>query len=532
MKKFHINEKGEVKTCSASIRDCPFPASSHYLNQEIAVKEAERILAKKNKTVPSLSKNSLQTEQQKSYHNDNRIDTPLEQTYSDENIEPSLLRRLKNYKTDKTITDHLDKILYNLHNSVKKDKALTALSNNPNISEQDLMRIVSLPAPENRFVLMNTRNKKLVEMALANKSYVDTRHNALRNPLATTEDLHNITLLYPDNYYKKQWVSKLNGSKYSTDHIKNQRQQKTPENLKEANALKKMALVSLERRNKLENVEDIKDLAEKMVNLPAFQKLAYVHSNNADSIFKDKEKAQKFVELALRTKFYNDKLDKTREIVITKRRTAKRGPVNNTPRLPKHYYDPKQDSSSPEAKPAANPSEVDLMKIDKFKNTVSMASYEDAVELQERWKKGIDELPLDMRKNVLEKRYNNTQEGLRGIVDLFKTSDTEGQMVKSGLNNFANHVNHMREQEKKKGYIAVDNPEFITPAGMVKVEEHVGNFDYGEKMVFRVNGEKFEMSKPMQSDRWSTFIHVTNNSTEIEKPEVKKGFWARLLNID
>lgn len=535
MKKFHINQDGNVMPCSARIRECPFPASDHYLNKEIAVKESERRLATMNKTVPTLRKlkpGPSQLNNDKNLPESSLKHSIAEDKYTDGTIEPSLLNRFKNYKTDTTITGHLDSILYDVRSGQSKDKALTALSNNSNITEYDMMRIATLTTSENGQVLKNTKNRELINIALGNNSYVDTRHNALNNPLTTTEDLYYTTLMHPKNSYKKAWVSKLEKAGYPTEHINIKTSNKdAPKNLQEATALKKMVLTMIKRNNvELKSIEDVENFEEKIIKSSAYKKLSALYADNDNSLSAQLDTNADFVKRVVRAEYYSEKLDKTREIVKTKRYergTYGRGHSN----LPRQQYSPTTDNSAPSATPATSPEQADITKLDKFKNTVSMASLEESVELQQRWKNGIEELPLEMRKNVLNRRFNNTQEGLRGMVDLFKTSETEGQMVKSGLNNFVNHVNNMRENEKQQGYIAVDNPEFITPVGMIKVEEHVGNYDYGEKMVFRVNGEKFEMSKPMQSDRWSTFIHVKENTgTELEKPETKKGFWARLFS--
>lgn len=534
MKKFHINQDGNVMPCSAKIRECPFPASDHYLNKEIAIKESERRLATMNKTVVSLQKptpDPSQLNYDKSEAERKLEHSLAEEKYADGTIKPSLLNRFKNYKTATTITGHLDSILYDVRSGQSKDKALTALSDNSNISEYDMMRIASLTTSENGQVLKHTKNRELINIALGNNSFVDTRHNALNNPLATTEDLYYTTLMHPDNLYKKAWVSKLKKAGYPTEHLNTKYTNKdTPENLKEAKALKKMVLTMIKRNNvELKSIEDVEKFEEKILKSSAYKKLSDLYADNDNSLSAQLDTNADFVKRVVRAEYYSKKLDKTRELVKTRRHkegTFGRGVV---PR--QNYSTPENDASSPSATPAISPDQADITKLDKFKNTVSIASLEESVKLQQRWKNGIEELPLEMRKNVLNKRFNNTQEGLRGIVDLFKTSEVEGQMVKSGLNNFVNHVNNMRENEKQQGYIAVDNPEFITPVGLIKVEEHVGNYDYGEKMVFRVNGEKFEMSKPMQSNRWTTFIHVKEDAgTELEKPEPKKGFWARLFS--
>lgn len=534
MKKFHINAEGNVHPCSAKIRECVFASSDHFLNKEIAVKESERRLATMNKTVPALRKlkpGPAQLNNDKSLPESSLKHSIAEDKYTDENIETSLLSRFENYKTDTTITGHLDSILYDVRSGQSKDKALTALSNNSNITEHDMMCIASLTASENGQVLKDTKNRELINIALGNNSYVDTRHNALNNPLATTEDLYYTTLLHPKNRYKKAWVSKLEKAGYPTEHINIKNTNKdTPENLQEAAALKKMVLTMIKRNNvELKSIEDVEKFEEKIVKSSAYKKLSDLYADNDNSLSAQLDTNTEFVKRVVRAEYYSEKLDKTRKIVRTGRHKSGAFGKGVVPR--QNYSTPKNDASSPSATPAISPDQADITKLDKFKNTVSMASLEESVELQQRWKNGIEELPLEMRKNVLNKRFNNTQEGLRGIVDLFKTSETEGQMVKSGLNNFVNHVNNMRENEKQQGYIAVDNPEFITPVGMIKIEEHVGNYDYGEKMVFRVNGEKFEMSKPMQSKKWATFIHVKENTgTELEKPKTKKGFWARLFS--
>lgn len=529
MNKFHINVEGNVNPCKAKIRDCPFPSSDHYLNKEIAIKESERRLAKTNATVPSLRKlvpGPAQLDDNNANRSNNLAQTLAEDKYADEKIEPSLLRRFENYKTDTTITGHIDSILYDMRSSKRKAKALTALSNNPNTSEHDLMRIVALGSSENKEVLEQTKNEKLLKMALANEAYVDIRHSALRNPLSSTADLYTVSLLHSKNHYKKGWKAKLEKAGYSTDHLMYQGSIKDgPEHLKEALALKKMALTMMERNEGVKSAEDIENFTSKIINSSGYAKMSYLYHKNHKSAFRQIEVSSDVMNLALRTQYYSDRLAKTQEIIKTKRH--KSGAYGIGGSIPLRPYSP---STTPSAAPAVKPTQADIAKLDKFKNTVSMATYEQSVELQDRWKKGIEDLPVDMQKEVLKKRFENTQDGLRGVVDLFKSTDTQGEIVKSGLNNFVNHVNNMREQEVKKGFIAVDNPEFMTPVGLIKVEEHVGNYDYGEKMTFRVNSEKFEMSKPMQSNKWETFIHVKENSgTELEKPEVKKGFWAKLF---
>lgn len=519
MNKYHINNEHVVGVCKARIRDCPFPSSDHFLNKEIATKESEQRLAQMHKVLPGAVKKRIEKEaadagQKKPFTDMNATGVMyFADIYSDAKVSTSLLNRMQNYKTVETLQNHLDAVITNIPEEIKKDKVLVAISNNDLAGKHILLpQLLALTEAEVKVVAMQTRNKRVHAAALAYERKATTRNNALKNPMTTTEDIYAVSLMHPKNRYTQAMVASLKMAGYPTDHITHKRtDDSTSQILKMLKANSSFTYEQLLKR------QAYGVLSQRYPNHPLIQ---------------DTSAAKRILELSKYANTFSPMTDRQEELIRTKRLRSKnymsvpgQQPVKhtvNTPKLPTKYY--------VEEKEAANPAKADITTLEKFKNNAPMATYEESVKLQERWDKGIKDLPIDMQKEVVQKRFKNTQDGLRGIVDIFKTTDQEGQMVKSGLNNFVNHVNNMREQEVQKGYIAVDNPEFLTPSGMIKVEEHVGNFDYGEKMVFRVNGEKFEMSKAARSNRWNTFIHVSEDLViEGEEKTPKKGFWAKLL---
>lgn len=511
MNKYHINNEHIVGVCKARIRDCPFPSSDHFLNKEIATKESEQRLAQVHKVLPNVAKKTMATITADAVKNGDFTDMEkigaayFTETYSDAKVSASLLNRMQNYKTVETLQNHLNAVITNIPQDVKKDKMLVAISNNDLSGKNVILpQLLALTEAEVKVIAMQTRNKKVHDAALAYQRKASTRNNALKNPMTTAEDIYAVSLLYPKNRYTKAMVAQLEKAGYPTDHIMNKRKDdSTSQILKMLKANSSFSYEQLLKRK-------------------TYGVLSQRYPNH--HLIQDKSAVKRLLQLSKYAETISPKIDRQEELIRTKRMRSKYynlTPAKHTVDTPQKYY--------VEEKEAVNPSQTDIMTLEKLKNNVPMATYEQSVELQERWDKGLKDLPVDMQKEVVQKRFKNTQDGLRGIVDIFKTTDQEGQMVKSGLNNFANHVNNMREQEVRKGYIAVDNPEFLTPSGMIKVEEHVGNFDYGEKMVFRVNGEKFEMSKPARSDRWNTFIHVSEDIIEGEEKTPKKGFWAKLL---
>lgn len=514
MNKYHINNEHVVGVCKARIRDCPFPSSDHFLNKEIAVKESEQRLAQMHKVLPKLAKQNIAQVTADAVQNNDFTDMEkigaayFTDTYSDAKVSASLLNRMQNYKTVESLQNHLNAVITNIPQNIKKDKMLVAISNNDLSGKNVILpQLLALTEAEVKVIAMQTRNKRVHAAALAYQRKASTRNNALKNPMTTAEDIYAVSLMHPKNRYTQAMVAKLKEAGYSTDHITNKRNDNST-----------LQILRMLKANSSFTYEQL-------LKRQAYGVLSQRYPNHP--LIKDESGMKRLLQLSKYAETISPKIDRQEELIRTKRLKSKYyslTPVNhtvNTPRLPMKYY--------VEEKEAANPSKTDIMTLEKFKNNAPMATYEQSVELQERWDKGLKDLPVDMQKEVVQKRFKNTQDGLRGIVDIFKTTDQEGQMVKSGLNNFANHVNNMREQEVRKGYIAVDNPEFLTPSGIIKVEEHIGNFDYGEKMVFRVNGEKFEMSKPARSDRWNTFIHVSENIIEGEEKTPKKGFWAKLL---
>lgn len=490
MKKiYHITPTGQVRQCYASKQDCRYGAGKHYYSPAKAKEAVERTLTKEYSLTSTVNKKEAAK------------------------VEKSeVLSKIKNYKSASVLDKKFDETM-SAHDTVEdKESFLKAIGNNANTSEKTLMKIASLSAHFNSNVIETTKNRRLLELAYLNK-YTDVRKAALENSLTTDNDLYAVTLRYNETYYKRQYITKLQKAGYSTSHIKNQKQYNNTDH--DARSIEKFINTYSKKYN-------------------SFDKLTDEDAKNIQKFLEDKKPAEykEYIRLTIDGLRNSEKMDKYHAITKTKLKVANSKPkqkpqqFNSVPlnrNVPNKYSQPNKINTE-------NHTVNDVTKLKQFKNNKPMASYEDSIELQDRWDKGLQNLPVEIQKEILRKKPQNSQEGLRAVVDIFKTTDTQGQMAKNGLSNFVNHIENLKKKNINDGYIAVDEPEFKTPSGLIKVEEHIGNRDYGEKITFRINGEKFEIGKPMLTDNWTSFIHIQENAPE--EPVKKKSFWAKIFSKD
>lgn len=175
--------------------------------------------------------------------------------------------------------------------------------------------------------------------------------------------------------------------------------------------------------------------------------------------------------------------------------------------------------------------------------------YENSIEQQDRWDQDYKALPPDMRNEIISRNISSSAEGIRAVVDTFKSTTESGQQVNNGLNNFVHHIRNLKESQVRAGAIAVKNPKFLTPVGSIQIESHDGTRDFGERVVFSINSSRFMMQKPPQSDEWKDFIyldeddaglleghintisHLTDGNNEENQRSKKRGFWSRLFDM-
>lgn len=487
-KMYHITPTGQVRQCYATKQNCRYGANKHYYSSEKAKKAVEHTLAKEHSYTSTV----------------NKKESALV-------LQNEALSKIKNYKSAAALDKKFDETM-SAHNTVEaKEPFLKAIGNNTNTSEKTLMKIASLSAHFNAKVIESTKNRRLLELAYLNK-YTEVRKSALENSLTTDNDLYAVTLRYNETYYKKSYISKLEKAGYSVSHIKNQRY---------ANGIDHDA----------RSIEKFINTYSKKYN--SFDKLTDEDAKHIQKFLEDKKPAEykEYIRLTIDGLRNAEKMDKYHAMTKTKLKVESSKPTKKTQKFnsvpinkyPSSNFQPSRINTE---KHTAN----DVTKLKQFKNSKPMASYEDSIELQDRWDKGLQELPVEVQKEILRRKPQNSQEGLRAVVDIFKTTDTQGQMAKNGLSNFVNHIENLKKKNINDGYIAVDEPEFKTPSGLIKVEEHIGNRDYGEKITFRINGEKFEIGKPMLTDNWTSFIHIQENVPE--EPVKKKSFWAKLFSKD
>jgi len=490
---YHTTPTGQVRQCYANNGKCPYGSNQHFKDKDAAKKSVEERLTEEHSATGTITKSAFQEDSKK------------------------LLKKIKEYKTEQSLDKKFDEVMSEHSTAKEKEKFLKAIAENHNTSEKTLMKIASLSAHFNGHLIQNTKNRRLVELAYLNK-YTDVRKAALSNLLTTDNDLYAVTLKYNETYYKKDYIRKLRQAGYSTAHMKQHSTYKNTTMDSEVKSIEKFINTYSKKYNG----------SGKLTN------------NNARDIRKFLESKRPseykgYIRLTVDSLMNAEKIDKYHNIINTKLK-VKSSPSKNKTQInyssvPLNKTKPKPHTNINSNKISTQSHDVnDVTKLDQFKNTKPMAKYEDSIELQQRWDKGLQDLPVEIQKEILRKKPQNSQEGLRAVVDIFKTTDKPGEMAKNGLLNFVNHIENLKKKNVNDGYIAVDEPEFKTPSGLIKVEEHIGNRDYGERITFRINGEKFEIGKPMLSDNWTSFLHI-QEETSIE-PVKKKSFWAKLFSKD
>lgn len=489
--KYHINDKTKkVGICRAlDIRSCPFHklGGDHFNSRSDANKALEKRIREGNDTFAKITRSPSQ-----------------------EFI--SFSRRVSNYKTSKSLVKAIEESLQEFQEGKHNDpsmsnqelllKKLIIVSNNKYVDDKVAALLSSFRPDYAKGIAKRTTNPRVLEfMAMSDNAYVSKE--AMSNPHIDVKTLYITSLVYHKKDIPLKAVERLNKYGFSTEHCNNRQ--------KDAN---NPQVVEIEALNNIVNCQD---------------KIRSRQQSNPESFYNELA-SKEWMKSDPAALSYLVKKTVYKSIVTERSRYYKKI-IESVP-----HIDYNKDAWDLNTKKSHQ--EKNLMDLKQFKNTVPMASYEDAIKLQERWEKGLEELPIDMKREVLNKQYDTTESGLRAVVDLFKTTSQKGSQVQSGLDNFLNHIDKMKERDAKKGYIAVDEPEFKTPLGIVRVEEHVGNYDYGERVTFRLNTDKFIMSKQMLSHDWSTFIHVrddipsaqNNTGTDII-PAKKKGFFARLKDL-
>lgn len=310
--KFHINpESGMAGRCFATLRGCRYGSYiPHFDTESEAQKYAESMMSEQFGSTAKISNNSRNSK----IKTGQMIEA---ERLKDDNIDNSYLKRIANYKTSNTVQSKLSEALL-LKQSDSKSKVFRAIAENDVVKDNDLMRIASLQNKETSEVSKKTRNKKLINFFLLNK-YVDVRNNTLKNPHVTAAETFAVTLKYPDTYYNKKVMEKLENNGFDTSHIYNDVNKQQGKSYKG------------EKTDYVRVAKAIDDLVVKKVKANAtddeiraeiterFEKMNFISDMGKMSANIDEE-MDAYVNLSINHARYASKIEKHGEIILAKRR--------------------------------------------------------------------------------------------------------------------------------------------------------------------------------------------------------------------
>lgn len=411
---------------------------------------------------------------------------------------------------------------YNLGNDLIPGKLIFALIENKNISQSTLLKTISIPASfiQNDFrrSLEMSENFSVVAKFF-DSPFSDIRAHVMKNPNIAMSFKYERIVAYPSDS-----LSTLASCSIGFTSVNN-------------------AFLDFQRKD---SINLSRQLDEKVVDSSRTHFGRGVLPGNHFQEYRDEY--QKFFKRAEKIVKSVGKIDKTKNIhdyarrcylaqpippegrlkipetvfraILIKRRTKKY--VNKY--YAAHYEYKKHPNQQNSTTRENNSTNDDVNKVAPTRSLLvshkikPLHIYKNSIRLQKEWTKDYEALPDDRKNEVLLKKADSKSEGLYAIVDTFKSTNTKGQEVRSGLNNFVHHINNLKELQIRTGVIAVRSPTFVTPVGFIKVESQDGSKTFGERIVFSINSTKFEMRKPPHSDEWKQFSRVEGASLELLEP--------------
>lgn len=540
-KLYHTKDNGEVGICRAGAhgRGCPFVGRGQHFNTlDEALAFSEEILSSKmngsfgnaiHKRIAPKAPRKL-TEDQK-----NEL---VKNLYN-------RLPRIGRMTKPETLSEVLHQASLCRNPTVRRE-ALVRISNNPHITPEMLVELASYTEEDGKSLAKRTENIFLRDM-MAVSDYDNVRKAAVtaRND-STPEGIYALTLMYPKNYYSKRVknIIKNNGLKDDLSFISEEEKGEKIQTMIGLLKMRAERLIPIQNKGKTLLDKNALGNQRQYIWLNTL-------NNNVSHNKKVNERLSTFIAMNV---YYSDRVTKARENVTQRKISSgvyyNSGESSSQSDLgftgknlkKKPYIVVEKDQQMADIWNNRNKPEPTLTTSNEHfssKQIVPKATYEDSLKLQSRWNNGFKELPVEMQKNVINSKIRNVDEGINSIYKLFTTNDASTYSPQNnGLENFADHIMHMKQHEDSKGYISEVMPEFVTPIGIFKVEKIEGNDDYGKTITFKVNGEKFRMHKPMNNEKWTNFVHIipqyssddydySGGNTQVK---TKEGIFKRIIN--